>query len=134
MEQVNADFGGYRAFCNKSMKFGTNMPLVVLFQKKVHATIKIQGGGFFPRWPPDQTFSHERGLAMSSHILSISWPAFDFEIISLQEHVCKISTFHYHSYCACMQSLNIRFHLAAILEKISNLAFFVLASLFCLKL
>ena len=32
---------------------------MVLFQKKVLATTKIQDGGFFSRWPPDRTLSHE---------------------------------------------------------------------------
>ena len=41
------------------MKFGTNVPSVVLFQKKVLATTKTQDGGFFSRWPPDRTLSHE---------------------------------------------------------------------------
>ena len=59
VEQINADFEGYPALCDKNMKFDIDVPQGVPFQKKVLATTKIQDGGFFTRWPPDQAVSYE---------------------------------------------------------------------------
>ena len=57
--QISADFQdlheNHRKNDDREKQIGTHVPKGLLFQKSMLAKTKIQDGGFYPRWPPDNT-------------------------------------------------------------------------------